>query len=133
STGTAQISLSGTEVLRDRWFAGLIDYCDSVKAVTGWLPDLHGISFAKRSGLSIYHNRYFDPHVNAGGDTVWRERYTAPLPKRSGSSVPVQTQGATKTAPVVTLAGLAPNPVTSENIELSLIVSMEIHARLELV
>lgn len=124
STGTTQIPLSGTEVLRDLWFAGLIDYCDSVKAATGWLPDLHGISFAKRSGLSIYHARYFTTHVDGQtGDTSWVEKHTA-VAKRGSSGTP---------APPASVQSIAPNPVTGETVDLELLVGLDMHYRLEVV
>lgn len=129
STGTVPLSLSQIQVLREQWFTALLAYCDSVKVQTGWLPDLEGISFSRDSHLAEFHSRYFNPHVDAGGDTVWQEQHTIPFPKRGGSTA----QTNTKIAPIVTLIGIAPNPVASENIELNMIVGMDINARLELI
>lgn len=130
STGTVQIPLSATDSLRDVWFTGLIAYCDSVKAETGWLPDLHGISFAKKSGLAFYHDRYFNVQVDAHGDSSWVEKHTQPLGKRSRNT---QITGAVDRAPIASIASIAPNPIAGENAELLLLVGFDMGYRLELI
>jgi hypothetical protein len=128
STGTSQIPLSATDSLRDMWFTQLLDYCDSVKAQTGWLPDLQGISFAKRTHLAAYHNRYFIPQLdNATGDTVWHEKHVLPNAKRGtrfGQSYAVQNAA---------IISIAPNPVVSSTVELILQIELAMPYNLILV
>lgn len=131
STGTTQIPLTQTEVLRDQWFTELIIYCDSVKQQTGWLPELQGISFAKESHLAIFHSKYFTPAVDINGDTVWNEIHTTPISKRSAGNTRIV--GAVDVAPLARITSIAPHPVVSENISFTLLVGMDMNARLELI
>lgn len=121
-TGANQLPISFVDSLRSVWLAGLITYCDSVKAETGWLPDLHHITFAKRSGLPIYQNRYFNPQVDATGDTAWVEKRTLPLGKRSAGA----TMG------IAGIKSIAPNPVAGESVDITLISGFDAGYQLEL-
>lgn len=135
STGTTHISATEVTTLRNKWFTELLTYCDSVKAQTGWLPDLEGISFANDSHLAAFHSRYFDPRLNATGDTLWQERHLAsiPPPKRGSSSTMIKSVDGNSIAPLAGFRNIAPNPVMSETAEVGLIVGIDMNARLALI
>jgi hypothetical protein len=135
STGTTPVSLAQVAALRDRWFAELLTYCDSAKAQTGWLPDLEGISFADDSHLATFHRRYFNPRLNATGDTLWQERNTlsAAPPKRGSSFTQIKSVDGSSMAPLAGFRNIAPNPIASETVEIGLIVGIDMNARLVLI
>lgn len=131
SIGIEQIPLSETAILRDIWFTKLIEYCDSIKTETGWLPDFRGISFAKKHHIDSYHSRYFTPQVdNTTGDTLWHEKHIKPMAKRGGV---VQTGERVQMAPLAIIQSIAPNPVVSDNTELLLLAGTDMACSVELV
>lgn len=135
STGTTHISATEVSTLRNKWCTELLTYCDSVKAQTGWLPDLEGISFADDRHLAAFHSRYFDPRLNATGDTLWQERHPAsmPPPKRGSSSTMIKSVDGNNIAPLAGFRNIAPHPVISETAEVGLIVGIDMNARLALI
>lgn len=131
---TAELHLPDTEIqqLRERWFTEFLSYCDSVKAGTGWLPELRGITFTGNQSDRFY-NRYFQQRTDSTtGSVGWFEKHTSPAAKR-GAPDAVQRLGPVRIAPAAILRGVTPHPIVSENVEVSIACTDETQARLRLV
>lgn len=121
STGTSYIPEQEYINLSNTFFAEILDYCDSVKNATGWLPEriYEGIGFSLAEN-TILNSRYYTEHTDSlSGQKVWIEipawvwTKKGALPKFEGNL-----------AEVVSVQKIIPNPA-SGHITLILIARLE--------
>ncbi len=66
--------------LHDMWFAAVLDYCDQVKAATGWLPQQTAHWDLTPAQRTVYKSKYMREEI-VNGNSVWMEN-PPPSPKR---------------------------------------------------
>lgn len=95
STGTAFIPAVAYEALGKVYYQEFFAYCDSVKAATGWLPDISNVGL-NDSLTAVFNAQYLEQRVDTvAGNIYWVEK-TAPRPKSGDlplEDVLVQTDG----------------------------------------
>lgn len=121
STGTSYIPEQEYINLSNTFFAEILDYCDSVKNATGWLPEriYEGIGFSLAEN-TLLNSRYYTEHNDSlSGQKVWIEipawvwAKKGALPKFEGNL-----------AEVVSVQKIIPNPA-SDHLTLILIARLE--------
>lgn len=128
STGTFLISGQEYLNLSNRFFAELLDYCDSVKNATGWLPQRfsEGIGFSPAEN-DILNSRYFTEHVDSvSGQKFWSE---IPAWVWTKKGAPPKFEG--NVAEVISVQKIVPNPA-SGHITLVLMARLERQAVIRL-
>ncbi len=108
STGTTYISYQDLTDIFSSYFADLLDYCDSVKNATGWLPGSisgDGVELSAAESDTL-HSRYFTPAY----DSVSHQHFWIEIPPWvwSKRGAPPRYEGST--VEVVSIQKVIPNP-----------------------
>lgn len=128
STGTTYIPEQDYIDLSNTFFAELLDYCDSVKNATGWLPEriYEGIGFSLAEN-NILNSRYYTEHTDSiSGQKVWIE---IPAWVWSKKGAPPRFKG--NVAEIVSVHKIIPNPA-SDHVTLILMAKFERQAVVQL-
>ncbi len=97
--------------LHDQWFQKVLEFCDSTRRATGWLPDdLKQWAFSPEQA-AIFKARYYEDVATPSGLVSSEIRYQVPI-SRSVRPEPRVTEH-TRYVPSVNILSVSPNPATS--------------------
>lgn len=113
--------------LNDQWFQAVLNYCNEVRAATGWLPEDTKLWFFSPEQHEMFRSRYYEQEV-VDGTTVWKAvKYPVSVKPSAG----VTNEQADFYVPVFSIRSVTPNPVSpAEPLNISLVGFEEMRLQL---